>query len=357
MTNNTIISSIDIIEKIIYNSYLPTIVFDDNFIIYSMSKHFSKNNNNNNFDDNILNELNINNYWKEKIQTIVRNKQKLRIPVKYKDNGKGINYYLYINPLAINKHETYFIIQFEDVEVLSNIDIDFDSVVHKLKQSNKELEQFAYIASHDLQEPLRTISSYCQLIEDEYIDKLDNKGKQYIKYIVSSTHRMKNLINELLDFSRVGKKYTEEESINLNEIIEELKSDFGYCIKKYNVTINYEKMPIIKGSKYRIKQLFQNLISNSIKFRKDNNLIINIGYSEYANYWEFYIKDNGIGIHPEYYDKIFGLFKRLYTKEEYPGTGIGLAICKKIIENHKGKIWVESEPNKGTTFYFTIFKI
>lgn len=355
MINNTIISSLNTIRKIIYNNYLPTIVFDNNYIINCTSKHFSDEDKNK--LDNILEQLNINSYWKHKIIETVKKRQNLEIPIRYNNNGKNDCYYIYIDPLIINKYEKYFMIQFEDVEVLYNININFDSVVHKLKQSNKELEQFAYVASHDLQEPLRTVSSYCQLIESKYKDKIDDDGKKYINYVISATYRMKNLINELLDFSKVGKNNNNDDIIDLNKIIKEIKKDFKVSIQEYNIKMKYFKLPTIKGSRYRIKQLFQNLISNAIKFRKDdNNVIIQIGYFEYLTHWEFFVKDNGIGISEKYQEKIFGLFKRLYTKEEYPGTGIGLAICKKIVEKHNGKIWIESEPNDGTTIFFNISK-
>lgn len=230
----------------------------------------------------------------------------------------------------------------------------------KLKYSNEELEQFAYVSSHDLQEPLRVVSSYCQLLKERCKDckNMNNETKKWINYIVEATERMKILIKELLDFSSIGRKDKPFEDIDLNKIIKNVEKDLKFLIKDTNTKIIIkEPLPIINGIKFRIKQLFYNLINNSIKFKSDKDPLIEISFCEEKDSkWLFCVKDNGIGISSKYFDRIFGLFKRLYSREEYPGTGIGLALCKKIVETHGGKIWVDSKVNKGASFYFILEK-
>ena len=230
---------------------------------------------------------------------------------------------------------------------------------NELKHKNKELEQFAYVASHDLQEPLRVVSSYCQLLKEKChkCKNIDDETRKWLNYTIDATDRMKTLIKELLDFSRIGRKDKPFEKVDLNEIIEEVKNDFKILIKETNTTIIIEKkLPYINCIRFRIKQLIFNLISNSIKFGGKKTPLINISFYEEKGEWLFCIKDNGIGIESKYYNRIFEIFKRLYSREEYPGTGIGLALCKKIIETHNGKIWVDSVVNKGSSFYFTLPK-
>jgi len=229
----------------------------------------------------------------------------------------------------------------------------------ELKHKNEELEQFAYVASHDLQEPLRVVSSYCQLLKEKChkCENVDDETKKWLNYTIDATDRMKTLIKELLDFSRVGRKDEPFEKVDLNEIVEEVKNDFEILIKETNtIIVIEEKLPYINCIKFRIRQLIYNLISNSIKFAGEEAPLINISFCEEKGEWLFCIKDNGIGIDSKYYDRIFEIFKRLYSREEYPGTGIGLALCKKIVETHNGKIWVDSVVNKGSLFYFTLPK-
>jgi len=232
-------------------------------------------------------------------------------------------------------------------------------IAEKLKKSNYELEQFAYIASHDLQEPSRVISSYCQLLRDKLYRDIDMEGEKYLDYIIDSSARMKTLIKELLDYSRVGKEKEPFEEINLNELLKEVLKDFEMSIRETKAKIIIKNdMPIIFGVRFRIKQLAQNLINNSLKFRSIKPPVIRIGCCEESTEksWLFYIKDNGIGIKVEYYNRVFGIFKRLYSREEYPGTGIGLALCKRIVETHRGNIWIDSGSKGGTWIYFTIAK-
>lgn len=234
-----------------------------------------------------------------------------------------------------------------------------EEVVHKteeLKRSNAELEQFAYVASHDLQEPLRMITSYVQLLEKRYKHKLEGDAIDFINYAVDGANRMQTLIRSLLEYSRVNRAKPFE-YVDLDETMEEVMRDLEVAIKESKAQIEYGKMPVVFGDAVLLGQLFFNLIANAIKFRTDKPVTVKIDYKEQDDEFLFSIKDNGIGIPMEYKEKIFVIFQRLHTKDKYPGTGIGLAICKKIVEKHKGKIWVESEPDNGATFYFTLKKM
>jgi len=227
----------------------------------------------------------------------------------------------------------------------------------ELKRSNEELQQFAYVASHDLQEPLRMVASYMQLLERKYKGQLDEKADMYIGFAVDGASRMKALINDLLNFSRVDSKAQELMPTDFNVIIEEVKQNLKEAIKESNAEVIVEAiLPTVNAEKTQMIQLFQNFISNAIKFRGDIPPVIIVSAEEQATHWIFKIKDNGIGIEKEYFDRIFVIFQRLNDRTEYPGTGIGLAICKKIVERHGGQIWLESQPGNGTTFFFSIKK-
>ncbi len=227
----------------------------------------------------------------------------------------------------------------------------------KLTSSNKEIEQFAYIASHDLQEPLKTISNYVGLFEKKYKGKLDQDADLYLAVIGRATGRMQLLIRDLLDYSKIDKDKNKT-AIDCNILLKDILNDMAVSISESKADVYSEQLPIVNGYLSGLKSLFQNLISNAIKFRKsDQNPIINITAQANDKEWIFAIKDNGIGIDKIYYKKLFIIFQRLHNKDEYAGTGIGLAQCKKIIDLHEGKIWLESELENGSTFYFTISKI
>ncbi|MGA2676559.1 MAG: PAS domain S-box protein [Methanobacterium sp.] len=231
---------------------------------------------------------------------------------------------------------------------------ELKEVASKLKISNSELEQFAYVSSHDLQEPLRMVASFTQLLERRYKGQLDEDADEYIGFIVEGSQRMKYLIDDLLEFSRLNTQVKEFELSYLEIALEDVLLKLQISIKDYNAKITHEPLPTLMVDLMQIRQLFQNLISNAIKFHGDEPPEIHISAQKNGNEWIFGVSDNGIGIKPEHQELIFGIFKRLHTREEYPGTGIGLSICKRIIERHGGRIWVESEPGKGSTFYFTI---
>ena len=226
---------------------------------------------------------------------------------------------------------------------------------HEMAAINKELEQFAYVASHDLQEPLRMVTSYITQLEKRYEHLFDERGKKYIYFAVDGAKRMRQIILDLLEFSKVGRNDELKENVDLNEIVDEIRILYSSKIKEQKAIITSVNLPIINSYKSPIRQIFQNLISNSLKYCKANNPCrIKISATNMVTYWQFSIKDNGIGINKDYFDKIFIIFQRLHTKENYTGTGMGLAVTKKIIENLKGKIWLESVEEEGSVFYFTV---
>ncbi|GAB2622771.1 hypothetical protein GCM10027035_18240 [Emticicia sediminis] len=242
---------------------------------------------------------------------------------------------------------------------LESVNKELQKYVQQLLISNAELEQFAYVASHDLQEPLRMVTSFLSQIERKYKDIIDEKGKQYIFFAVDGAKRMRQIILDLLEFSRVGKAEDKLELIDLNELVNEILVLYRKQIKDKKAVILSDTLPSVRTSKSSMRHVFQNLISNSLKYVNTQEGFvpqINIFVKSESNDWIFAIKDNGIGIDSQYFEKIFIIFQRLHSKDEYSGTGIGLAITKKIIENLGGRIWVESEPNHGSTFYFTIPK-
>lgn len=226
----------------------------------------------------------------------------------------------------------------------------------ELQASNKELEQFAYVASHDLQEPLRMIGSFSQLIERRYANVVDKEMKEYIHYIVDGVARMQRLIKDLLALSRVGTRKANFKDMDLTHVILKTLSNLRYVVEKSKAEITYDDLPTLPIDEVKLMQLLQNLLSNAIKFRKeDTSPKIHIGAQERLQDWVISIQDNGMGIPEGYAEKIFMIFQRV-NHSKYPGTGIGLAICKKVVEVHGGKIWFESEVGKGTTFYFSIAK-
>ena len=238
---------------------------------------------------------------------------------------------------------------------LMNIQNELKENIKKLEISNAELEQFAYVASHDLQEPLRMVASFTQLLDMKYKDKLDSEADEYIDFIVEGSHRMKDLIDDLLSFSRLNTDKKEFHLTDLNQVLDSVLLGLKSTIEEEDAHISKDNLPILWCDSSQISQVFQNLISNSIKFHQTPPRI-HISSEENDHEWVLGVSDEGIGIDPEHQQKIFDVFKRLHTREEYAGTGIGLSICKRIVERHNGKIWVESEPGEGANFYFTLPK-
>ncbi|MDX8028600.1 ATP-binding protein [Lentzea sp. BCCO 10_0856] len=230
-----------------------------------------------------------------------------------------------------------------------------DEAKTELQRSNAELEQFAYVASHDLQEPLRKVASFCQLLQRRYGGQLDERADQYIEFAVDGAKRMQGLINDLLAFSRVGRITREQMVIDLNEIVRQVVDSFSERIEETRATVVVaEDLPSVRGEPTLLSAVFQNLISNALKFKGPSDPVVDIEVERDGEMWKFSVRDNGIGIEPEYADRIFVIFQRLHPKDAYPGTGIGLAMCRKIVEYHGGTIWLKTDVDSGSRFEFTL---
>jgi len=224
----------------------------------------------------------------------------------------------------------------------------------ELARSNTDLEQFAYVASHDLQEPLRMVASYTQLLAKRYQGKLDADADEFITYAVEGVNRMQTLINDLLAYSRVGTRGKEFAPTNCEALVDRVLTNLKATIEERGVVVTCDALPTVMADDGQLAQVFQNLIGNAVKFNNGTPPRVHLSAERNQHEWTFSVLDNGIGIAPEHTERIFGLFQRLHTSSEYSGTGIGLAICKKIVERHGGRIWVRSAPGKGSTFYFTL---
>jgi PAS domain S-box-containing protein len=224
----------------------------------------------------------------------------------------------------------------------------------ELARSNAELEQFAYIASHDLQEPLRMVASYTQLLGKRYKGKLDGDADEFISFAVEGANRMQRLINDLLTYSRVGTRGQGPEPIYSEQVLDEALATLQLAITESAAQVTHDPLPKVLADGAQLGQVFQNLIGNALKYRGDAPPRIHISAAQEGDMWVFSVRDNGIGIDPDYHERVFVIFQRLHTREEGSGTGMGLAVCKKIVERHGGRIWLESELGKGATFYFTI---
>ncbi len=234
---------------------------------------------------------------------------------------------------------------------------ELDRLVGELKRSNKELEQFAYIASHDLNEPLRMIASYLQLIERRMKGHLDGEIKEFMDFALDGAARMRALIDGLLEFSRVGRRGEPQDGIDLNQLVSAVLADLKSAIDEAGAVVTVDPLPCVRGVESELRRTFQNLIGNALKFHaKDRPPTIHVGAIGKGNVWEFQVSDNGIGIDAKHFEQIFQMFKRLHGQSEYPGTGLGLALSKRIVDTHGGRIWIESEPGKGSTFHFTLPK-
>jgi len=223
-----------------------------------------------------------------------------------------------------------------------------------LQRSNEELQQFAYIASHDLQEPLRTIATYVKLLAQRYRGRLDAEADEFIGFVVDSAERMQQLIQSLSLYSQVENKELACTPTDCETILAGTLRDLQRAIKENDAEITHDPLPTIKADAKQLRLVFQNLLSNAIKFRSDEHPRIHVSARRDGQYWRFAVRDNGIGLDPGYTERIFYIFQRLHTRQEYPGTGIGLAICKKVVERHGGCIWVESALGQGATFFFTM---
>ncbi|NKE35981.1 GHKL domain-containing protein [Natronococcus sp. JC468] len=226
--------------------------------------------------------------------------------------------------------------------------------VSKLEESNRSLEQFAYAASHDLQEPLRMVSSYLQLIEQRYEDDLDREGREFLGYAIDGADRMRDMIEGLLQYSRVDTRGSPLEPIDLDDVLDEALADLRMKVDEHDAEIEAESLPRVRGDEDQLRQVFQNLLSNAIEYSDDEPTRVRVTARRRGPKWEVSVSDNGVGIDPEDQDRIFELFQRLHSHTEHDGSGIGLALCKRIVERHDGRIWVESNDESGSTFSFTL---
>jgi PAS domain S-box-containing protein len=250
----------------------------------------------------------------------------------------------------------YEVAVFDDITQRKQADAALKEAHEELKRSNAELEQFAYVASHDLQEPLRMVSSYTQLLLRRYGDRLDGDAREFTAYIVDGAARMKQLIEDLLAYSRVGTKGKAFKPVALEAALRRAIVNLRAAIEESGAAVTYDALPTVEADDTQLAQVFQNLIGNALKFRSASVPRIHVSSIEKEKEWEIVVADNGIGIEPQYFERIFMVFQRLHNKGEYPGTGIGLAICKKVVERHGGRIWVESKPDEGSAFHFTLPK-
>ena len=250
--------------------------------------------------------------------------------------------------------QAMILLAIEDISERKAIDRALQLHAKELERSNADLEQFAYVASHDLQEPLRMITSFTQLLAKRYRGKFDSDADEFIAYIVDGSTRMHRLINDLLAYARLGSRAAEFVPTDCEAIFADAVSNLGSAIEENGATVTHDPLPTVMADTDQLSRLFQNLLSNGIKFRAADPPVVHVSARRNGNEWLFSARDNGIGIDPEQFGRVFLIFQRLHGKSEYSGTGVGLAICRKIVERHGGKIWIESQPGKGSTFYFTL---
>jgi signal transduction histidine kinase len=242
----------------------------------------------------------------------------------------------------------------QELSALKVAHTELDRRSTDLERSNSELEQFAYIASHDLQEPLRKVASFCQLLERRYKRQLDERADQYIAFAVDGAKRMQILINDLLAFSRVGRVVRDPVQVSCDAVLEQALANLSYTVEQTNAEVEADPLPRVSAEIPLLTTVFQNLISNALKFRGEETPRVRVTAHRDGDFWEFAIADNGIGIDAEYAERIFVIFQRLHNKADYPGTGIGLAMCRKIVEYHGGRIWLDTKVESGTRFCFTL---
>jgi len=223
-----------------------------------------------------------------------------------------------------------------------------------LTRSNQELEQFAYVASHDLQEPLRMVSSFTQLLQERYGDQLDDRARKYIHYAVDGATRMQRLIRDLLAYSRVGSRAAPLAMVESRSALGEALRNLSAAVAESQARVTQDELPAVLADRSQLVQLFQNLVGNAVKFHGPQAPRVHVSAAQKGDRWVFAVRDDGIGIAAGHLQRIFLIFQRLHDREEYPGTGIGLALCRRIVDRHGGEIWVESEPGKGSTFFFTL---
>lgn len=260
---------------------------------------------------------------------------------------------LAVSEFHLGQHR-YFTGIVRDITDRKQAELKLQLAAQELARSNLDLEQFAYVASHDLQEPLRAVAGCVQVLKKRYQGQLDARADELITHTVDGVSRMQTLIDDLLSYSRVSTRGKAFETCDCKAVLKHAQANLEVAINETQAVITLDELPVVKADAAQLTHLFQNLLSNAIKFRSPQPPKIHVGVRHEQGRWVFSVKDNSIGIQPEYFERIFVIFQRLHTRTEYPGTGIGLAICKKIVERHGGQVWVESELGKGSIFYFTI---
>lgn len=241
-----------------------------------------------------------------------------------------------------------------EVEERKRVEEHLRQTARHLARSNRDLEQFAYVASHDLQEPLRAVSGCVQVLKRRYQGQLDERADELITHTIDGASRMGSLINDLLEYSRVGTRGQDFRPTDCKIALRKALENLEVALRESKAVVTHDELPVTEADETQLTRLFQNLIGNAIKFRREAPPRVHVGVRRDDGDWHFSVTDNGIGIAPEYFERVFTIFQRLHTRIEYPGTGVGLAVCKKIVDRHGGRIWVESEPEKGSTFHFTI---
>ncbi|WP_394620031.1 ATP-binding protein [Lentzea sp. JNUCC 0626] len=243
----------------------------------------------------------------------------------------------------------------KELDAAQERNLALDAATAELERSNAELEQFAYVASHDLQEPLRKVASFCQLLERRYRDQLDDRATQYIDFAVDGAKRMQQLINDLLSFSRVGRHQDKHVVVPATQLVNDAVRNLAQAVEDSDARIEVGSLPEVRGEVRLLTAVFQNLIANAVKFRAEQPPHVHVSASPGEDdMWVFSVRDNGIGVEEQYAERIFVIFQRLHTKDRYSGTGIGLAMCRKIVEYHGGRIWLDTEATTGTTMHFTL---
>jgi len=295
-------------------------------------------------------------FFMAKDRAVLEGKKLLDIPEEsiHTKNGVAILHTKKIPLLDPSGKPQYLLGISEDITERKKAENALARTTEELCRSNSELEQFAYVVSHDLQEPLRMVSGYTQLLQKRYDDKLDDAAREFIHYAVDGAQRMHALINDLLVYSKVGTHGRPFEKVACEEALQKALLNLKVAIEESNNVITHDPLPVLIADPVQITQLLQNLVGNAIKFRGEKPCRIHLSAEPREDEWLFSIQDNGIGIDPQYHERIFQIFQRLHTREKYPGTGIGLALCKRIVERHGGRIWPETGTDGGTVFYFTI---
>jgi light-regulated signal transduction histidine kinase (bacteriophytochrome) len=288
-------------------------------------------------------------FWIEKYGDVALNGN----PMEFENYTAPLNRHYQIKSFCPAKNQ--FAVLFSDITDRKRAEEVLFNTVQNLERSNKDLEQFAYVANHDLQEPLRMISSFTQLLERKYKDKLDQDANEYIHFAVDGAIRMQKLLNDLLEFSRIKGQAEQNDPVDASALLGQAVANLQQLITDNTAMVTNDDLPVINADEAQVIRVFQNLIENAVKFHKKTELPqIHISCKKQDNMYWFSVADNGIGIEKQYHDKVFVVFQRLHSVRDYPGTGIGLSICKRIVERHGGTIWFESIVNEGTTFYFTI---